>query len=200
MKITHTLWRVFVRGCMATVVAAALATPVIAQIKAHTGEFSANFGFNNLTGIDNKKHPEFGFGFGYNFNRTFGLMGEFNYLPQGSTMSSGLAVSAHYLLFGPIARISLPVASRFVPFAVVGGGMSIATEYANDLPGASANASGVYATMGGGATYYVRPNWGFRAEYRWDDQRDSYKGETSTQSDSRELISIFYQSKPTDEQ
>lgn len=187
-------WSAIVSICLVVGVSLVLSVPAWSQVNAGSGEVSANIGFNNLTGIDNNKHVEFGFGAGYNFNKAFALLGEYNYLPQGSITVSGVNGGAHYLLYGAAARFSAPTSGRFVPFVVFGGGGAQAAVKASSS-GVSVTASmnGTYVTLGGGASVYLNPNLGMRGEYRWDDQRYSQSGVTTTQSDSRGLISLFYQ-------
>ncbi|MDR3737238.1 MAG: outer membrane beta-barrel protein [Acidobacteriaceae bacterium] len=185
----------FIRNCATGVFLAALSAPLLAQsITPMSGDAAANIGFNNLTGIDNKKHVEFGFSGGINLNEYVAVLAEYNYLPQGSETVSGMSVSGNYQLFGGAVRVAPVKSKRVVPYGVFGFGyarMGAAASFQGVNGSASVN--GDYVSFGGGASIYCGQNWGLRPEYRWDRQMYKYYGNDYHQNESRGTIALFYQ-------
>lgn len=135
-----------------------------------SGDAAFTVGFNNLNGVDNSKHVNFGGSVGANKGRT-ALAGEFNYQPMGSLAASGVTAKEDIQQYGVAARFSLTKAARVTPYALVAGGYSrmAATASAEGLS-ISAIQSGAYAGFGGGANVFLTPHWGIRPEFRWERQ------------------------------
>jgi hypothetical protein len=171
-----------------------LTSPMRAQVLAGSGEVAGNIGFNNLTGVDGKKHIEYGFSGAYNLSQYLAIVGEFNDLPQGSVSSGGVTANGYYRLYGAAVRYSLLSSARAVPFiAAGGGGSSVGASASYQGLHASATYGGAYVSLGGGVSIYVDQHWGVRPEFRWDEQFYSASGSSTHQSDVRGLLSVFYQ-------
>jgi hypothetical protein len=180
-----------------------LASPMRAQgVLAGSGEVAGNIGFNNLTGVDGNKHVEYGFSGAYNLTPKLAVVGEFNDIPQGSLteIEDGVSATAtaYYRLYGGAVRYSF-TSGRVAPFIVFGGGYSsvganaTATNANGNSAHASASVSGEYVSVGVGESVYLNQNWGVRPEFRWDEQIYTESGESTTQSDVRGLLSVFFQ-------
>lgn len=172
----------------------AISAPVWGQIAPGSGDVSAHIGFNNLKGVDNDKHVQFGFSGGVNLSKEFALVGEYSYLPQGSVNVSGIKADGHYHNVGAAVRYSFWHKGRFVPYAVAAGGYSRVTASASYL-GASGSdsANGGYVGLGGGSSLYVAHNWGVRPDVRWDRQAWSKNGSSGHRNDVRVTVAVFYQ-------
>lgn len=172
----------------------AVSAPVFAQIAPGSVDVSAHIGFNNLTGVDNDKHVQFGFAGGVNLTHEFALLGEYTFLPQGSFNVLGAKVSAHYQNIGVAGRYSFLNKKNIAPYGVAAGGFARATASASIFgTSASDSANGGYIGLGGGASFYLAPKWGLRPEVRWDRQMFHKNGSSSHVNDVRGTIAVFYQ-------
>jgi hypothetical protein len=195
-----------VRFCLAAIFIMALSVPVRAQgIAPLSGEVSANVGFNNVitgivkdyfnndsTGI-NKEYVEFGFSGGVNVTKQVAILGEFNYLPL-ATAASGYTGSLDDQMYGGAVRYSPIKSNKFVPYVVVGGGLSRLSVSAS-AQGVTATVShnGNYVGVGGGISIYAGRNWGIRPEYRWNRQSQTYNGVNYAINASTGTVAIFFQ-------
>jgi Outer membrane protein beta-barrel domain len=185
-----------IRQCFALLFVLALFAPaaVQAQVKKFSGDVSANVGFNNLTGIDGKKHPEFGFSGGFNVIKQLAIVGEFNYLPQGSATQSNINVNANYQFYGAAVRYSPFPNYRVVPFISYGEGYArVAASASAGSSSAHASLNGSYFGFGGGGSIYITHNLGLRPEFRWDRQTYTQNGNSASQNDVRGMIAVFFQ-------
>ena len=173
-----------------------------------TVDLSGNVGYNDLKGVDNNMHFNYGAAAGLNITRHLTVLGEWNYLPQGSANTvggaSGVNVNGHYTMAGPALRYNILAWKGIVPFVVIGGGyigITANATYAGTT--STASQAGDYASYGGGASFYVWHHLGIRPEVRQDRQNYSITPpivtgapappSTQRQNDVRGMISVFYQ-------
>jgi len=172
-----------------------VSAPVWAQsIIPHSTDISGNIGFSTLDGIDGDKHVNFGFSGGVNLSDRTAILGEYTYMPMGSTSAYGVSVSGKNQLLGAAYRVSFPTSSHVLPYVIVGGGYARVTASGSESGiTASASMNGEYIGFGGGATVFAGHGWGLRPEVRWDRLEYSYSGERTGQSMLIATVSAFYQ-------
>lgn len=113
---------------LALLVASLTATPVIAQVQG--GAFTASLfeGGYTFDGNQNlKTNFASGARLGYNLNGNWGIEGQFTYVPLKPTLATVRDMGDLYSLRGDLLYHFMPE-NRFVPFVVLGGGVSKMTK------------------------------------------------------------------------
>jgi hypothetical protein len=170
----------------------------------HSIELSFTGGVTNEWGIDNKQgHALYGGAGAYNLTKHLALVGEYSYVKLGTAYQDGAKGMEHSQLFGAAVRYA-PINTRFVvPYVLGGGGGDRSYEgvTAGDL-NVTANESGGYVAVGGGASFYVGHGFGVRPEFRYNWQQYGSTvvqgGEDEpipghSENDLRATVAIFYQ-------
>jgi len=177
-------------GLCATALFFALSNPAQAQITAGSGELAVNGGFNNAgsfksDGTVSNYASSFGGSAGYNMSQNLAVLGEYQYIPEGSI--SGVTFKTQ--LYGASLRYSY-TADKLAPYFLVGGGGSRGSAGTSGL---SASVNGAYVSFGGGVSAYLGKNWGVRPEFRYDDVFFSGGGSTSSATMWQVTGGIFFQ-------
>lgn len=171
------------------------------QVAPGSAEVSYDIGYNHVgAGPNNDFAPQggnsftTGFNGGYNLNQYIEVGGEFNFFQDPQPEFSPASASIHILNYGGLARFNLAPQSKIVPYGVFAFGGSHATASAS-LGGQSGSESenGFYVGFGGGASIYLSPNWGVRAELRDNYNHFSFQGSTDSTNILAMTGGIFYQ-------
>lgn len=85
-----------------------------------------------------------------------------------SASESGATGSLHLIDYGGLVRFNLVPDSKVVPYGIAafGGSHASAGASADGFSVSVSAGNGYYLGFGGGASFYVSPNWGVRAELR----------------------------------
>ena len=180
----------FVCCCFAACFLLTLPSHLQAQVLAHSGDAGFNAGMNNAgtlqsNGTIGTFAYSYGGSAGYNLSEHTAVLGEFQYIPEGSY--SG--VSANNQLYGGLMRYSFGN-GKVAPYVLVGGGGSRAT-FATS--GVSLSVSGGYVGFGGGASIFLGKNWGVRPEFRYNDVFYTGGGTTSSARMYQITGGVFFQ-------
>jgi opacity protein-like surface antigen len=145
----------------ALIVAALTATPVFAQVQG--GAFTASLFEGGYT-FDGDQHLKTNFAhgvrLGYNLNGNWGVEGQFTYVPLKSTLAALPDNEALFSLRGDLLYHFMPE-SRFVPFVVLGGGLSRASN--NSIKGRNYDGTLDY---GAGVMYFLNDWVALRGDVR----------------------------------
>jgi Outer membrane protein beta-barrel domain len=202
--------RSFVRYCSAVLFVLALSISLRAQsIRPLSIDVAGNVGVGSLAGIyvngqtlplNNTLHAEYGASAGVNLTKHIAVVGEYNYLPQGSQIPPGSSttVNGSYWMAGGAVRIAPFQYKRYVPYLVGGGGYihGNITAASGGVTSTIYSQGGDYVSYGAGVSIYIWHNLGIRPEFRQDRQvYASVNGTTQTarQNANRGTVSIFYQ-------
>jgi len=183
--ITHFLERFF---CIALL--AAFAASSHAQVAPHSGDIGFNAGWNNAgsfksNGTVSSTAYSYGGSGGFNLSENMAVLGEFQYIPEGSYDK----VSANTQLYGGLFRYSFGKA-RVAPYVLVGGGGSRGSLGTSGL---SVSVNGGYVGFGGGASIYLGKNWGIRPEFRYNDVFFTAAGTTASARMYQATGGVFFQ-------
>ena len=102
----------------------------------------------------------FGGSGGYNVSQNISVLGEYQYIPQGSC--GGTSVNTQF--YGGLMRASFG-SGKVAPYILVGGGGVREAGSGSDL---NVTFSGGYIAFGGGASIFLGKNWGIRPEVRYN--------------------------------
>jgi len=171
------------------------------QVARGSGDASYNFGYdhvgkgpnNDFTDNSGNSVTTGGNG-GYNINRYIEAGGEFSFFNDPQPSVSGVNVGLHILDYGGLVRFNLAPASKVVPYGVFGIGGSHATARASlGSSSESVSENGYYVGYGGGASIYLSPNWGVRAELRDNWNHFTYQGSKNSTNAVAMTGGLFYQ-------
>jgi hypothetical protein len=152
--------------------------------KGPNNDFSDNSGNSVTTGGNG----------GYNIDRFIEAGGEFSFFNDPQPSISGVNVGLKILDYGGLVRFNLAPASKVVPYGVFGIGGSRATAHASlGSSSASISENGYYLGFGGGASVYLRPSWGIRAEFRDNWNHFTYQGSKNSTDALAMTCGLFYQ-------
>jgi len=143
----------------------------------HSGDIGFNAGWNNAgslqsNGTVSTTAYSYGGSAGYNLSESIAVLGEFQYIPEGSYDK----VSADTQLYGGLMRYSFG-RGRVAPYVLLGGGGSRGSLGTSGL---SVSVTGGYIGFGGGASIFLGRNWGLRPEFRYNDVFFSASGTTAS--------------------
>jgi len=148
------------------------------QVAPGSGDASYGFGYDHVgTGPNDEFASKSGNSLttggngGYNINRYIEAGGEFSFFNDPQPSVNGISYALHIENYGGLVRFNLAPESKVVPYGVFAIGGSHATALARQgSASASISENGYYFGGGGGASIYLGPNWGVRAEFRdnWD--------------------------------
>lgn len=181
---------VFVGFC-ATALFFALSNSAQAQVASGSGELAVNGGWNNNLGTVNSDGTisstaySFGVTAGYNMSQNLAVLGEFQYIPEGSY--DGVTFKTD--MYGANLRYAYGN-SKFSPYLMVGGGGAQMTAGES---GESVSINGAYVAFGAGVNIFLGKNWGVRPEYRYNDVMFSSDGTTTSYNVSQITGGIFFQ-------
>ncbi len=197
-------------GLCATALLLALSNSAQAQVASGSGELAVsggwNTGWNTSQGFGTVSGSpldptfkasaySFGASAGYNLSESLAVLGEFQYIPLGSTDAityegeSVPSITFKTQLYGANLRYSYGN-GKIVPYVLVGGG---GASYSDSANGASSSVSGAYVDFGGGLSLYLGKNWGVRPEYRYSDLFFSESGTNFTSGVSQITGGLFFQ-------
>lgn len=146
---------------LALLVASLTATPVIAQVQG--GAFTASLFEGGYT-FDGNQHLKTNFAsgarLGYNLNGNWGVEGQFTYVPLKPTLATVRDRGDLYSLRGDLLYHFMPE-NRFVPFVVLGGGVSKMTK--NIFSGGDEDGTFDY---GAGMKYFLNDRVALRGDVR----------------------------------
>lgn len=173
-------------------------------VLAGSGDVAGTVGWSNLTGVDNKKHINFGGSAAANLSPGISVFGEYLYLPMGSIPASeivsgvGGTASGNYQQFGGGARFNFAASKVVVPYAVAAFGYvresaNATVTYDGETGTGSAALNGDYVGFGGGAHIYFGKGFGARPEFRYERQEFYSGGASAGQNVVLITGSIFYQ-------
>ncbi|MGA9069101.1 MAG: outer membrane beta-barrel protein [Terracidiphilus sp.] len=178
-------------GLCATALLLALSNSAQAQVASGSGELAVNGGWNNNLGTVNsdgtvsKNAYSFGGSAGYNLSENIAVLGEYQYVPEGSFDT----VTWKTQFYGGALRYAYG-SSKFSPYVLIGGG-GVATTLSSGNE--SASVSGEYIAFGGGVSIFLGKNWGIRPEFRYNDLFSSSNGTTTTQGVPQLTGGLFFQ-------
>jgi outer membrane beta-barrel protein len=147
---------------LALLVAALTATPVFAQVQG--GAFTASLFEGGYTFAGNqhlKTNFASGARLGYNLNGNWGIEGQFTYVPLKSTLAAIPNMGDLYNLRGDLLYHFMPE-SRFVPFVVLGGGVS---RISKNIFTTGGNEDGTF-DYGAGMKYFLNDQVALRGDVR----------------------------------
>jgi hypothetical protein len=172
--------KIFVGLCVSALLLLVASTPVVAQIVAGSTDVAGYFGDRNVayTGTD---FPYYGGSVGYNVNRSFTVLGEYTFMPMGTT--SG--VSFKQQQFGGAIHYNLLNVGRV-------GSYFVGAFNGDRLTVAGTGLNGYDMAMGGGWIFFCGNNWGVRPEVRAARENFSARSPQSLVYVSG-TVSIFYQ-------
>lgn len=182
--------KTFVYSLLATIALFLGASAGRAQVLAHSGDVGFNAGWNNAgtlqsDGTISSTAYSYGGSAGYNASENIAVLGEFQFIPEGSY--SG--VTENTQLYGGLLRYSFGT-GNVAPYLLVGGGGSRGSLGAS---GESVSVNGGYIGFGGGASIFLGKNWGIRPEVRYNDVFFSAGGTTSSARMYQVTGGIFFQ-------
>jgi hypothetical protein len=172
-------------------------------VVAGSAEAAGSFGYSSLSGVDNKRHFNYGAEGAYNLSDKLAVAGEYTYMPMGSAQvyvdEGSASESGKYQQFGGSVRYSLTSSRHVVPFVVGGFGFARQSATASiNLVGigsgsGSADLNGVYYSGGGGVSIYLHGGLGVRPEARYERQEFYQNGQSGGQNLGLGTVSVFYQ-------
>jgi Outer membrane protein beta-barrel domain len=162
-----------------------LSCAVRAQVLQGSKDAGVSIAFNGKGGIDGKIHPSFGLSGSYNWRRNLAAVGEFEYVPFGSTLAFRQTIQ----LAGGGARYYFLTSPRVAPYVTATGGFA---RFATNTIGTGTNISEKdgYWAVGGGASFYINESFGVRPEVR---MQDEFVGLRYPFKEVQGSISVFYQ-------
>jgi len=178
-------------GLCATALLLALSNSAQAQVASGSGELAVNGGWNNnlgtinSDGTVNKNAYSFGASAGYNLSENIAVLGEYQYVPEGSY--EGVTVKTQF--YGGTIRYAYGN-SKFSPYILVSGG-GVGTTASEQ--GESVSVNGSYIAFGGGVSIFLGKNWGIRPEFRYNDLFSTSGGTTTTQGVPQITGGLFFQ-------
>jgi len=177
--------KIFVGFCVSALLFLVAASPVRAQIVAHSADVAGFIGDRNVA-YNGTDYPYYGGSAGYNLNRSFTVLGEYTFMPMGKTSAGTTLTQQQY---GGAIHYNLLNVGRVGSYFV---GAFNGDRLATTAPNATIN--GYDMAIGGGWIFFCGNNWGIRPEVRADHQSFST---TATQSPSlvyvSGTVSFFYQ-------
>lgn len=161
-----------------------------AQVAPHSGDAGFNAGWNNAgrlqsNGTISTSAFSYGGSGGYNLSENIAVLGEFQYIPEGSYDK----VSANTQLYGGLMRYTFGM-GKVAPYILVGGGGSRGSLGTSGL---SVSVGGGYVGFGGGASIFLGKNWGIRPEFRFNDVFFSAAGTTANARMYQATGGVFFQ-------
>ena len=186
----HSFTRLLGRCFCFVALLVAFAASSHAQVAPHSGDAGFNAGVNNAGSLQSNgtvSSTAFSYGgsAGYNLSENISVLGEFQYIPEGSFDK----VSANTQLYGGLMRYSFG-RGRVAPYVLVGGGGSRGSLGTSGL---SVSVNGGYVGFGGGASVFLGKNWGIRPEFRYNDVFFSAAGTTSSAGMYQATGGVFFQ-------
>lgn len=186
LSLSHLLGRFAVFAALL----AAFAVTSQAQVLAHSGDAAFSVGWNNAgtfhsDGSLSSSALSYGGSAGYNLSENISVLGEFQFIPEGSYSS----VSVNTQLYGGLMRYSFG-AGKVVPYFLVGGG---GTRGSLGTSGLTESVGGGYLAVGGGASIFLGKNFGVRPEFRYNDVFFSAGGETASSKLWQATGGVFFQ-------
>jgi len=171
------------------------------QVAPGSGDTSFSAGYDHVgTGPNNEFAIKSGNSFttggngGYNINQCIEAGGEFNFFNDPQPSVSGVNFGLRILNYGGLVRFNLAPQSKVVPYGVFGIGGAHATARASQgSASASISENGYYLGGGGGASIYLGPNWGVRAEFRDNSNHFTYQGSKNSTNVITMTGGLFYQ-------
>lgn len=166
----------------------------------HTFEVSPLIGRSDIQGVDLRRHTFYGGTFGYYLNPRFTLLGEYTFLPMGTSIVNGPGVTTtgkeNFQIAGAALRYNFKPIHGVVPYVQLGGGYIHNLDkytYTNGLAPSDYSASGYNVDAAGGLNIHLARNWGIRPEFRWDRQ-NLYPGVSQVSHENYfGSVGVFYQ-------
>jgi len=194
----------FVRRCSLVLVLVALSATARAQRAPLSLDGAANVGAYSLTpynftnNLNNTTHMELGATAGINLIKQIAVVGEFNYLPQGTSTLTGSNYELIYKMAGAAVRYTPFQYKRFAPYLVGGGGYIQLNANLNSGSQPSGTQNGDYVSYGAGVSIYVWHHFGVRPEFRQDREDTSTLSGgglpgTVRQNANRGTVGVFYE-------
>ncbi len=186
----HSFTRLLGRCFCIVALFAAFAASSHAQVASHSGDTGFNVGWNNAGSLQSNgtvSSTAFSYGgsAGYNLSQNIAVLGEFQYIPEGSYDN----ISANTQLYGGLMRYSFG-RGKVAPYVLVGGGGSRGSLGTSGL---SVSVNGGYVGLGGGASIFLGKNWGIRPEVRYNDVFFSAAGTTANARMYQATGGVFFQ-------
>jgi hypothetical protein len=149
-------------------------------------DFSGNFGFSSEGGLDGNRHMTYGGAGAWDRFGRIAVLGEYEWQPQGATLSYKQAQS----LIGFGGRYYVTESKRLPVYVVAAGGYDHALLDGVGT-GQNKNSNGGYIGFGGGVSMYLTENLGVRPEVRYQ-----YEGVGTTGGGFNSVtgtVSVFFQ-------
>jgi len=133
--------------------------PVRAQLVGHSADLAGYIGDRNVAGVNSDDNIYFGGSIGYNIVPSFTVLGEYAYMPMGSSNGN----TEKHELYGGAIHYNLLNIGRVGSYFVVAFDGDKNTMTWN---GGSSSVNGYNASFGGGWIFFCGHNWGIRPEIR----------------------------------
>jgi hypothetical protein len=156
------------------------------QVAPGSGDVSGNIGYDHVgqgSNFGDQSGNSFTLGAngGYNPSQYLEAGGELSYFNDPQAPVGPVNANIHIINYGGFARFNLAPNSRIVPYGVFGfGGSHTTLTLTLNNASASNSQNGYYTGFGGGASIYLTPNCGVRAEFRDNYNHFSAIGGVST--------------------
>jgi hypothetical protein len=134
------------------------------QVAPGSGDVSFNIGYDHFSSLN-------GFAWGgageTALTQYVAIGAEFNDYRVSQNMS-GVNGALHLIDYGALGRFNLVPNSKVVPYGLcaLGGSHASVSASSGGITASASAGNGYYLGFGGGASIYLSPNWGVRAELR----------------------------------